>query len=265
MPFDLEAYLARIGHDGPCDSTFETLAAVHRAHALAVPFENLDIQIGRPIRLEVPALFDKIVARRRGGYCFEQNTLFRAALESLGFTAIACEARVSSDEDPSAVRPRTHMTLVVSRADQDYLCDVGFGADGPVEPVPMDGTEVDQLGDHLRVERRGPLRVLQLLRDGAWRDQYRFLAEERHPVDFEVANWYTSTFPASRFVTTLTAQRARPEGRHVLRNLAYSVRLGQRVASRDLSRDEVVPLLSEVFGIELPEGSRFSALDAPGC
>lgn len=263
MPFDLDAYLARIGWDGPREATAATLAAVHRAHAFAVPFENLDVQMGLPVRLDLPALFDKLVSRRRGGYCFEQNTLFLAALRALGYAPVPCEARVSSDEDPGAIRPRTHMTLVVPVAEREYLCDVGFGGDGPVEPVPMDGAEVEQLGDRLRVETRGALRVLQLRRSGSWRDQYRFLAEERFPVDFEVANWYTCTYPGSRFVTTLTAQRARPEGRHVLRNLAYTFRAGETVAERTLSRGELVPFLAATFGIDLPAGTRFAALDGP--
>jgi len=263
MPFDLDAYLERVGWDGPREATAATLAAVHRAHAFSVPFENLDVQMGLPVRLDVPALFDKLVTRRRGGYCFEQNTLVLAALRALGFAPLPCEARVSSDEDPAAIRPRTHMTLVVAAAGREYLCDVGFGGDGPVEPVPMDGAAVEQLGDLLRVETRGALRVLQRFIDGAWRDQYRFLAEERYPVDFEVASWYTSTYPASRFVTTLTAQRARPEGRHVLRNLAYTVRLGETVTERALSREELVPFLAVTFGIDLPPETRFSVLDGP--
>lgn len=263
MSFDLDAYSARIGWDGPRAATAATLAAVHRAHAFAVPFENLDVQMGLPVRLDLPALFDKLVTRRRGGYCFEQNSLLLAALRALGFAPLACEARVSSEEDPGAIRPRTHMTLVVEVAGREYLCDVGFGGDGPVEPVPMDGAEVEQLGDRFRVEARGALRVLELRRDGGWRDQYCFLAEERHPVDFEVASWYTSTYPGSRFVTTLTAQRARPEGRHVLRNLAYTVRLGETVTERALSREELLPFLAATFGIDLPAGTRFAALDGP--
>jgi N-hydroxyarylamine O-acetyltransferase len=262
MPFDLPAYLARVGGSGALGATPEGLTSLHRAHALAVPFENLDIQMGLPVRLDADSLFDKLVVRRRGGYCFEQNTLFLGALAALGFDAFACEARVASETDPAAIRPRTHMVLVVRTAGRGFLCDVGFGGDGPLEPVPLDGGEVEQLGDRLRLERRGAALALRLRRGGAWRDVYAFVPEERHPVDFEVASWYTSTHPASRFVTTLTAQRIRPDGRHVLRNLDYSVRLGENVASRAVRRDELLPLLGEIFGIDLPEGSRFSALDS---
>ena len=261
MPFDLPASLARVGFDGPREPGADGLAALHRAHVLAVPFENLDVQMGLPIRLDADALFEKLVARRRGGYCFEQNTLFLAALSALGFDAIACEARVASETDPAAVRPRTHMVLVVRTGAGAVLCDVGFGGDGPLEPVPLDGREVEQLGDRLRVEPRASALVLRLLREGTWRDVYAFVPEERFPVDFEVASWYTSTHPGSRFVTTLTAQLIRPDGRHVLRNLDYSVRLGSRVSSRTIRREELLPLLREAFGVDLPEGSRFRALD----
>jgi N-hydroxyarylamine O-acetyltransferase len=202
----------------------------------------------------------KIVGTRRGGYCFEQNTLFLAALRALGFDVIACEARVQAGAPAGLVRPRTHMTLVVSMGGRAWLCDVGFGGDGPVEPVPLDGSEVEQGGDVFRVTEDGRLFVLQVRRGAAWEDQYAFLAEERFPVDFEVASWYTSTHPESRFVAVLTAQRIRPDARHVLRGLTYTVRRGEESTVRELARAELLPLLREVMGIDLPEGTRFRSL-----
>jgi len=113
MPFDLDAYLRRIGASGPLrQASPETLAVLHEAHATAVPFENLDILQGRPISLELDALQAKIVAGRRGGYCFEQNTLFRAALEAVGFVVTSLAARVLGG---GVVRPRTHMLLLVDQ------------------------------------------------------------------------------------------------------------------------------------------------------
>lgn len=258
---DLGAYLARIGHPEPRRADLATLSSLHRAHALAIPFENLDIQMGRPIRLDLESLQRKLVAGARGGYCFEQNTLFLAVLRAAGFETIACEARVRPPGARAHVLPRTHMVLVVSLGERRWLCDVGFGGDGPVEPVPLDGEEVEQLGDLVRVCDEGSLKVLQFRGGAGHTDQYAFLPDERYPVDFEVASWYTSTHPESRFVVSLTAQRVRADGRHVLRGLTYTTRLGEAAATREVPRAELDPLLRDTFGIAVPPGARFRALD----
>jgi len=132
---DLDAYLARIGEKSPLAPTSDALLALHRAHCAAIPFENLDILLGRGISLDLPALEAKLVRGRRGGYCFEQNTLFRAALEAMGFrvTALAARVRVGTTE----IRPRTHMLLRIDLPEGAFLADVGFGGDGLVHPIPL--------------------------------------------------------------------------------------------------------------------------------
>lgn len=261
---DLDAYLARVGLDRAPAACREGLSALHLAHTSSVPFENLAIQAGElPVDLSLPALEEKLVRRRRGGYCFEQNGLFCAVLAALGFDVRACEARV---RPPSGeLLPRTHMVLVVRDGPCELLADVGFGATGPVLPVPMDGAEHDQWGFRYAVVPEGPLRVLRLRPPGAGSasDLYAFLPEERAAVDFEVANWFTSTWPRSRFVETLTAQLARPDVRRSLRNLSYVERRGAAETAREIRRDELVPLLASAFGLALPAGARFRALDGP--
>lgn len=261
---DLDAYLARVGLDRAPSASGEGLAALHLAHTSAVPFENLAIQAGElPIDLSLPALEEKLVRRRRGGYCFEQNGLFRAVLLALGFDVRACEARV---RPPSGeLLPRTHMVLVVRDGPRELLADVGFGASGPVLPVPVDGAEHDQWGFRYAVVREGPLRVLRARVPGSESaaDLYAFLPEERPQVDFEVANWFTSTWPKSRFVETLTAQLARPDVRRTLRNLSYVERRGAAETAREIGREELAPLLLSDFGLTLPEATRFRALDGP--
>jgi N-hydroxyarylamine O-acetyltransferase len=111
------------------------------------------------------------------------------------------------------------------------------------------------------VAAEGGERVLQRRHQDRWEDLYVFAPEARHPVDFEVGNWYTSTHPRSPFVTAAVAQRATPEARHSLRNLTYATRRGQVVESRTIDRGELLPLLDRVFGIELPAGARLKALD----
>ena len=134
---DLEAYLRRIGVSDELGPDLASLEAVHIAHLEAIPFENLDVRLGRPIRLDPESLHAKLIARRRGGYCFEQNGLFASALRSIGFRVETLEARVRP-RDGTGPYPRTHMALRVSVGDGDYLADVGFGAFGPLLPVPLD-------------------------------------------------------------------------------------------------------------------------------
>lgn len=257
---DLEAYLRRIGLEAAPAPDLAGLKALHCAHATSIPFENLDIQMGLPIRLDLVSLQAKLVQRRRGGYCFEHNTLFLAVLRASGFEVIPCEARVRLGA--MEVLPRTHMLLLVTLAGAHWLCDVGFGGEGLLHPVPMDGEAHDQYQSTCRVVEEGRLRVLQSFHHGAWEDLYAFQPDPRYPVDFEMANHYTSTHPESRFLKTLTAQLPGPGVRRILRNRAYAELRGDETEGRELAMEDVVPMLREVFGIEVPEGARFRAFEA---
>ncbi len=259
MEFNLEAYLARIGYTGTLEATTETLRGLHLAHASTIPFENLDIQMRLPIRLDLPSLQEKLVDRKRGGYCFEQNTLFMAALKAIGFDPMPCEARVRFGND--FVGPRTHMLLLVGVEGSEYLCDVGFGGEGLLSPLPTDGAEHPQFLSTYRVHPEGPLRVLQSLSAEGWFDLYAFFPEPREPIDFEVANWYTCTHPKSRFVTTLTAQLPTPEARYIVRNRTF-VTLRQSVQeSRELDDFELFEVLESRFGLQVAPGTRLRALE----
>jgi N-hydroxyarylamine O-acetyltransferase len=258
-PFDLAAYLRRIGFEGEARLGLATLRLLHLAHATTIPFENLDIQMGLPIRLDLASLQDKLVQRRRGGYCFEQNTLFEAALRAIGFAPRACEARVRWGALEAL--PRTHMLLLVSVEGQEWLADVGFGGEGLLHPVPVDGQAHAQFQGAYRVIPEGGLQVLQSRHGDAWEDLYAFTPEARLPVDFEVANHYTATHPDSRFVKTLTVQLPGPEVRRILRNRAYAEIRGEAAEGRGLALEEVIPVLRDAFGLDLPEGARFRALE----
>jgi N-hydroxyarylamine O-acetyltransferase len=257
---DLDAYLARIGLAAPPSADASGLSALHLGHATHIPFENLDIQLGLPVRLELESLQAKLVRRRRGGYCFEHNTLFLAVLRHLGFAVFPCEARVRLGA--LELLPRTHMLLVVQLAGALWLADVGFGGEGLLHPVPMDGEPHPQFRNVYRVASEGPLRVLQSFHHGSWEDLYAFRPELAHPIDFEVANHYTSTHPESRFLKTLTAQLPGPEVRRILRNRAYAEVRGEEAEGRELTQEEVIPILREVFGLDVPEGTRFKAFEA---
>ena len=259
--FDLDAYLKRIGYAQTVAPDLATLTALHRSHVHAIAFENLEIQMGGSIKLDAETLQAKMVRRKRGGYCFEQNNLLLLALNSIGFTVEAREARVRQN-DGGVVRPRTHMVLTVRCEDREWLADAGFGADGLVEPLAHDGGVIEQAGVLYRIVFQDANRVLQRKVCGAWEDLYAVQPESPVPVDFEVGSWFTSTYPRSPFVLTLTAQRVMESARHTLRNLTYSVARGRETEAREISRDQLVPLLRGTFDLDVPEDARFRALDS---
>jgi len=252
-----DAYFARIGVRPPLAATLEDLVALHRAHCAAIPFENLDILLGRPIALDLAALEAKLVGARRGGYCFEQNTLFQAALDALGFRVTALAARVRAGM--TEIRPRTHMLLRVDLPEGAFVADVGFGGDGLVHPLPLaEGSEtwVGFVGHRLR--RDGDPWVLQGNAAGEWTDLYAFTLEPQHPVDFVMANHFTSTHPRSPFVLNLTAQRSWPEKRVILRNRDLTVReAGTAAATTVRDAEHLLEVLASHFDLVFPAGTRF--------
>jgi N-hydroxyarylamine O-acetyltransferase len=250
--FDLDAYLRRVEYRGPREPSAAVLEELHLAHATHIPFENLDVLLGRPVRLDLGGLQAKLVGGRRGGYCFEQNTLFAAALEALGLSVTRLAARVRLGA--TGVLPRTHMLLEVTADGRPWLADVGFGGDGLLRPLPLAaGGAVEQSPWAYRLREEAGLWVLQSLRGGGWQDLYAFTREAQLPVDFEVANHYTATHPKSVFVRTLTAQRPTPEARYVLRGRELVVERADGVSRRTLADDEEVrQVLAETFGLDLP-------------
>ena len=135
LPLDLNAYFNRINYNGDRQPTLDVLNALHLAHATRIPFENLDILLGRPIRLDLASLQAKLITGHRGGYCFEHNLLFLAVLEALGYVVKPLAARVRLGE--SRLRARTHMLLMVTVDDRPMIADVGFGGGGLLHPIPL--------------------------------------------------------------------------------------------------------------------------------
>ena len=252
---DLDAYLARIGLAGRPVATPRGLRLLHRAHATAIPFENLDILLGRPIRLDLDALQEKLVGRRRGGYSYEQNLLRAAALERLGFgvTRLAARVRLGAGR----LTPRTHMTLRVEASGTDWLADVGFGGEGLLDPLPLAGGAVTaQPGWNHALDRdeEGGW-VLRALHPDGWSDLYSFTTEPQHRVDYEVANHYVSTHPRSSFVTGMVVQRSAPDRRLTLRGMRLvETRPDGTETAADLGAETVGAVLTERFGISLDAG-----------
>jgi N-hydroxyarylamine O-acetyltransferase len=253
MPLDLQAYAARIEYSGELTPTLAVLRDLHQAHATHIPFENLDILLGRPIRLDLDSITAKLIDARRGGYCFEQNTLFAAVLEMIGFrvTRLAARVRMGSTE----VRPRSHMLLVVDVEGERWLADVGFGGDGMLLPVRLKEGEADGY----RVVAADGLYVLQSRRAEAWFDLYSFTMEEQHAADFEVSNYFTSTHPSSPFVNRLVVQRPGKDVRLTLINKQLTEQRPEGVLETTLADDDaVLETLAERFGLGFPAGTRFA-------
>jgi N-hydroxyarylamine O-acetyltransferase len=220
----------------------------------AIPFENLDILLGRQISLDLAALQLKLVGGRRGGYCFEQNTLFRAALEALGFAVTSLAARVRGG---GVLRPRTHMLLRVDLDEGPWLADVGFGGDGPVHPVPL-VADADGDAPGFRLRHEDGLWVLTGDSTGERMDLYAFTLEPHFHVDFEMANHFTSTWPHSPFVQSLTAQRSWPRRRAILRNRDLTIREGASVLSETIrDAEHLLDVLDREFSLSFPRGTRF--------
>ena len=259
--FDLDAYLRRIEYAGELRPSRAVLESLHVAHATHIPFENLDILLGHPILLDLASVQDKLVAGRRGGYCFEQNLLFSTALEALGFTVTQLAARVRLGSDVR--RARTHMMLLVDVDDARWLADVGFGASGSPWPVPFGGEqETCQSAWTYRVVAADGQWLLQSRLDASWSDLYTFTLEPQQQVDYEMANHYTSTYPASPFTQIVIAQQLAPDVRRMLRNREYSEDRGTSVTRRLLTDDdEVLDLLAEEFHLRFPAGTRFRYRD----
>lgn len=252
-PFDLDAYLRRIGIADRFRSP--GLAEVHRAHAVSIPFENLDPHRGVPVSLDPEALAGKLVGARRGGYCFEQNLLLAAGLEALGARVEPMLARVRLGRPRGRVSPRTHLVLRVQDGEGPWLADVGFGNGTLLEPIPFGpGAVHEQSGWRYRVTADGAEHVLQTeLKDG-WTDLYGFVPEPVPLVDVETGNWFTATHPRSPFVTGLIVVAHRPDGRRLVLSdwsgelcLAEHTPRGSR--SSPVGRRELPGLLAARFGL----------------
>ncbi len=249
---DLYAYLDRIGYDGPLDPTVDTMLALHRAHALTIPFENLDIILGRGVSLDLDDLQEKMIRHGRGGYCFEHNLLFAALLERVGFTVRRHLGRVLST-DPNHHQPRTHMTINVDAGGTTWHADVGFGT-ALSEPIPLvDGIEVDQGGwKHGLARREDGAWTLRTLGPEGWSDRYLYTEDRQYLVDYIAANHYTSTYPGSHFTQKPVAVRLTPEARYRLNGLELAVATPDGDDERrELAPDELGAILRDPIGIDL--------------
>lgn len=251
--FDLPAYLARIAYCGRLEPDRATLAGLLAAHMASIHFENIDVLLGRPIRLDVEGLQDKIVRGRRGGYCFEQATLFDAALRTLGFNTTLRTARVTLVLAPDKA-PRGHMIVVVDLPEGSFIADPGLGGLGCRTPIPLDGTPVEESGETTYIVFDGRRRMLKIESGERTLDAWTSGLDGDNWVDFEVANHWFSTHPASPMRQRLMLRAMTPEGRVTVMNRDVTTRAKGQAGSRKLEdRAALRRLLQEVFAFDLPE------------
>jgi N-hydroxyarylamine O-acetyltransferase len=251
---DLDAYFDRIGWGDATTHGYATLAALLQAHMAHIPFENFDVLLGRPPRLDLEGLQAKLVTARRGGYCFEQATLFAAVLEALGFAPRRHSARVVL-QAPRTESPRTHMFLTVPLPEATFVVDPGFGLLAPRDPVPLE-EEAKVVGESEThwMARDGDLWVLRVQTPDKTVDAWVSTLEPDHAVDFEMANHYTSTHPSSGFVNRLMLRAITAEGRVAVMNREVTIWRGRDRQSAQLGdRSALRALLSEHFGFDLPQ------------
>jgi N-hydroxyarylamine O-acetyltransferase len=264
--FDVDGWLRRIGHTGPYEPTLSTLRAMISAHTSTIPFENIDVLLGRPPRLDLGSLRQKLVMSRRGGYCFEQNTLLLAGLAALGFRVTGLLARVIRGMDADASGPATHMLVRVELPEGPFLADVGFGNQTPTAPLAMrPGIEQETPHETMRLWPVGEELTLQAKLGEDWQNIYRLSPHPRFSVDYEVANWFTATHPASLFVNNLIVARPEPDRtRRTLFNGQVTVRHpgGRAERSRPDGEAELSATLESTFGLTLSDADLTGALEA---
>lgn len=247
---DLTAYCRRIGYDGPLTPTLETLRALQALHPAAIPFEAIDVLLNRGVDIAPQAVDAKLIGRRRGGYCYEHNGLFKRVLQAIGFQVEGLLARVNWNTPADApLRPPTHMALRVTIEGKPWSVDVGFGSCVPTAPLRLDSAEPQPTTHETfrLVYEDGELQLEALLA-GNWSPAYRLLPAPQRDTDYELANWYTATHPQSRFRHHLIVARTTPEARHALLGSRLTVRASDGTTERRfLNGDEIERELAERF------------------
>jgi N-hydroxyarylamine O-acetyltransferase len=245
------AYLARIGYAGAREPTIEALRAIHRAHLHAVPFENLDIHIGRPIRLDREAFFRKIVGERRGGFCYELNGLFAELLVSLGFQVSLLSARVA--REAGGFGPAFDHVALLVHAGGRWLADVGFGRSFH-EPLAIDAPlDEEAEGFVYRVAGAGgELRVESRRAGSEARPEYAFTLDPQPLEAFAGMCEHHQTSPASHFTQKVVCTLPTPRGRVTLSGRALIETAGEERRETTLDGDAVTAVLAERFAVHLP-------------
>ncbi|MDQ8187052.1 arylamine N-acetyltransferase [Pelagicoccus sp. SDUM812002] len=263
---ELGLYFQRIGFTAEAKPTLSSLKHLHRLHEESIPFENLDPLLNRPVSIDPPDVFEKLVAQKRGGYCFEQNTLFAAVLRAIGFRVDPLLARVSWLAPEDVTTPLSHMVLRVETEFGPHLADVGFGGVGLVEPIALDTSETQHLDfEPRRIIQRDEQLVHQIKLSDDWNDIYQLSPKPVPPIDLEIGNWYSHTHPQARFRNSLLVARLTKTGRIVVADTELIERdwSGNAKRTEIKSQSELRQILSDRFDLELSPEDRIVLAGKP--
>jgi arylamine N-acetyltransferase len=253
---DLAGYFRRIDYTGPAEPTVGTLNALVAAHNRSIPFENLDPLLGTPVSdLSAAALADKLVHRRRGGFCYEHDRLLGSVLQHLGFDVDALAGRVVWMKPEDTLPPQTHHALAVSvpGCDGRFLVEVGFGGQTLSSPIRLEaGHAQSTRHEPYRLRRRNQGYVLEAQIRHTWEPLYLFTTQPQPLIDLQVGSWFASTHPTSYFVVGLTAALVTEDARWNLRGRHLAIHRGDETRRiRFGTAAEVADALAERFGINL--------------
>lgn len=252
---DLSAYFQRIGYEGDRRKSIDTIRELHRLHTQAIPFENLDSFLGRPVKLDMESLEEKLILKRRGGYCFEQNLLFMQVLNQLGYAVTGLAGRVLWNKPKEEITRRTHMLLLIYLYNINYIADVGFGSmtlTGPLELAP-DTVQVTPHEAYRCVKPEEGSYFLQTQIKNEWNTLYRFDLHREHLIDYEMANWFLSNYPESHFTTHLMVSRPDVGRRYTLHDTTFKIHFlnGKTDVEILKNKDQLRDKLENVFGLDL--------------
>jgi N-hydroxyarylamine O-acetyltransferase len=255
--FDIDAWFSRIGYNASRDPTLGNLRLLVTAHATAIAYESIDVLLDKPPSLDPKLLQSKMIFGGRGGYCFEQNMLFRAGLLSLGYKVTSLQARVVRGLEIDAPRPMLHMVLRVDLPEGAFLADVGFGNLAPTTALKLLVDEEQETPHEImRFVAMGDELVLQSKLGNNWEHIYRVVFLPRIDAEYAICNWFTATHPKSLHLNNLIAARPGPNGtRLTLFNSQLSVRYPSgEVDRRTISGSQAFrDVLIKDFGIRLSD------------
>jgi N-hydroxyarylamine O-acetyltransferase len=255
--FDLRAYLTRIGHSGSVRPDLATLRELALLHPCAIPFENLNPFLRRPVLLDTGSIQEKLVRGGRGGWCFEHNLLLGTALAAIGYDVNGLSGRVVWNVPPGVIRARSHMVLHVMLTGTPYIVDVGFGGSTPTAPLELE-PDIEQPTPHepFRLTRVNSAFLLEAKLEGNWKGLYSFDLQPQTLPDYEMPNWHLCNHPESHFLAGVVAARVDRDRRYALRNFDLAVHFPDGFTERRALANgrEIRQALEEIFHIEVPTG-----------
>ena len=253
--FNTEKYLERIGYIGSRAADFETLSELQYRHFLSVPYENLDILNKIPLSLKIDDLFEKIVIKNRGGYCFELNTLFNHLLKELGFKTTTYISRFLLGEEE--IPMRRHRVMKVDIENESYLADVGVGVEVTVRPLKLSVGYEERVRDNLYKLTKEPFFgwILWLYNDrnnvNEWERVYSFTEEEQLEVDFIQPDFYCQYHPDSIFRAKRMVAVRTEEGKKTIDGNVFKIISQGQITARDFGESELNDILKEHFNINI--------------